>query len=182
MKKILTSTLLLAATLLLTGCNQASTETTTSSKLKTQEITSSSINTRSITNVYYDVLAQGNYPSDFSEYDDANITLKAYHSDIEEDVKDFSKKFKALTGKVIKKLDGNFIVAKAGIKNNSSYEIQVRMVEDRVSYTKVYLSVVHSTTQCLTSPAISSPYTIINIPNDHKEVKFEVSHLEIKCN
>lgn len=182
MKKILTSTLLLAATLLLTGCNSNSTTETSVKTIKTQEIKPSSVQSRSIENIYFDVLADGNYPTDFIEYDDTNITLKAYHSDIETDVKEFSKKYKALTGYDVKKLGGNFIVAKAGVKRDSSYEIQVRMVEDKVSYTKVYVSVVHSTTQCLSTPSITSPYTIINIPNDHKEVKFEVSHLEIECN
>jgi len=181
MKKILTSTLLLAATLLLTGCNQSST-TTTSTNLKTQEIKTNSIESRTLDNVYYDVLADGNYPTDMVEYDDKNITLKTYHSDVEADVKAFAKKYKALTGKEAKKLNGNFIIAKAGVKNDSSYEIQVRMVENQERFTKIYLSVVHSTTQCLSTPSIASPYTIINIPNDYKEVKFEVSHLEIECN
>jgi len=176
MRKVILTAMVLAATVLLTGCGagaSASSDTT-----KTREIKSQVVNTedKGLRNLVedeksYKVVDSGKYPADYSEFDDEEATSFVYHSDTKEDVKNFAKKYEALTGKEFKgEFDGTMIIVKAGYKNDSSYKVEVTMVEKATRYDIVDVRVAKTNSR-FTSEAVSAPYAIVFIPNTHKDAK-----------
>jgi len=166
MKKNLTLMALTLGTLLLTGCG-------TSENTKDIQVSTSSVN--------YTIEATGNNPIDNIEYEDKKVSVKTYTTKDQVQTKELTKRYKALTGEELVVKDASYVIAKAGIKNDSSYEIQVQKVEDKEAFTKVTLAVIHSTGACLSVPTISVPYSVVSISNTHKEIKYEVINSEINC-
>ena len=169
MKKFITLTTLLI-TLAFTGCGTSSTQTTnTNNQIRT--VTQPTA---------YEILANDKYPASQLEYQDINSSVSIYHSDIQKDTTAFKSSYKSLTGQEYKKdFDGTIVIAKAGVKNNSSYKMMIEDIEDSGRYTNISLSITKSE-GCLTSQVLTSPYVIIMIPN-HKEVKYTIEEKVIKC-
>jgi len=182
MRKVILTAMVLAATVLLTGCGAGAGEGSNSNTpTKTKEIKSQVIETsdRGLRNLVeedksFEVVDSGKYPVDYSEFDDEEATSFVYHSDTKEDVENFAKKYKALTGKEFKgEFDGTMVIVKAGFKNDSSYDIEVTMVEKAPRYDIVDVRVTKTNSK-FTSDAVSSPFIIVFIPNTHKEAKVVV--------
>jgi hypothetical protein len=163
MKKILTLTLLVV-TLVFTGCGQDNPK-----KAKAFNSVAK-----------YEIVAEDKYPVRSEEYYVESSTVTIYHSDIKEDVEEFKKSYRDLTGKEYKdSFQGTMIVARAGVKSNSGYKIRVESIKDSGRYTNVYLSVVQ-TKGCITSQTLTAPYTIAFVPN-HKDVKFFIKDEVVEC-
>jgi len=172
MKKLLTLTLL-TTTLFFTGCGA---ESSKSSQTKNN----SSLSRQLVKTQTYEIIAEDKYPASYEEYSNENSTVTTYHSDVKENVENFKISYKSLTGKEYKDdFNGTMIIAKAGVKSNSSYKIRVENIEDGGRYTNIYLSVVQ-TKGCMTSQTLTSPYTIAFVPN-HKDVKFFIKDEVVEC-
>jgi len=169
MKKFITFTIFIA-TLSFTGCGTPTSETS-NPKTTIRAVTQPTA---------YEILADDKFPVSQLEYQEKDPSVSIYHSDINEDVKNFNKSYKSLTGKEYKKnFEGTIVIAKAGVKNNSSYKIRIEDINDTGRYTDIKLSIIKSE-GCPASQVLTSPYIITLIPN-HKEVKYTLEEKVTKC-
>ena len=163
MKKIFTLGLVLAA-FIFTGCGANGAKVSSdSSSVKVQTVAE------------YDVVTSGKYPTEYREYNKESAEVKAYHSDDESELAKFKDEYLALTGSEYKgSFDGTMVIARAGVKNNSSYSIKAANIVDSGRYTNIELVIV-KTTKILVSQTLTQPYIVIYIPN-HKEVKYTIKN------
>ncbi len=107
---------------------------------------------------------------------------RVYHSDVEEDVEAFKREYTRLTGESAPTFDGNMVIAKSGEKRTGGYKISIADVKNMGRYTEVYLLLESPGKNCISTMAITNPYVIAFIPEDHKEVKFIEKNIEVDCN
>jgi len=107
--------------------------------------------------------------------------FKVYHSDIKTDVEAFKKEYLKLTAEKAPSFDGNMVIAKSGEKRNGGYKISVTEVKDAERYTEVSLLLESPGKGCISTMAITNPYVVAFIPDDHKDVKFIEKSIEVDC-
>lgn len=113
----------------------------------------------------YMVLHSGQYPR---ESEDIKET-KVFHSDDSTALVEFREMYTAMTGDEAPIVDGTVIIAKMGIQNTGGYSIELESVKDSGRYMDVILSYNAPTSQLVTM-ALTNPYIIIYLPNNHKEI------------
>ena len=123
---------------------------------------------RDLQNPTYNVIKTSQYPQDTK----GDKEFKNYHSDMADEVKDFGEEYKRLTGEEAPKFDGNMIIAKSGEKRNGGYKISIASVVDAVRYTEVTILLENPGKGCMATMALTNPYVIAQLPDDHKDVKF----------
>jgi len=158
-KSIIVSLLGLA---LLTGC--------TTSNTTDKEI-------RNLESPTYNIIKSSQYPTDTS----GEKEFKVYHSDTKSDVEQFVIEYEKLTGEAAPEFDGNMIIAKMGEKQNGGYNISVSDVKDGGKYTEVTILMQSLEEGCLTTMALTNPYVVVELPDNHKDVKFIENSIKINC-
>ncbi len=119
--------------------------------------------------VKYEVVAKGDVPRDQVLYLDGKEQILVFHSDDANDVKRFNELFQKLEGKDAPQFDGNMVVAMRGTKNTTGFGIDVVSVEIDGRYTDVKLK--FNKPNGIAGTAMTNPYIVIYIPNDHREVR-----------
>lgn len=158
-KSIIVSLLGLA---LLTGC--------TSSNTADKEI-------RNLENPAYNIIKTSQYPADTR----GEKEFKVYHSDIQSDVELFAAEYEKLTGEEAPIFEGSMIIAKSGEKSTGGYNIVVSDVSDAGRYTEVTVLLETPADECMVTMALTNPYIVVKIPNDHKDVKFIEKNIIKAC-
>ena len=123
---------------------------------------------RDLKNSTYNVIKTSQYPQDTQ----GKKEFKNYHSDMADEVKAFGVENTRLTGEEAPQSDGNMIVAKSGEKSNGGYKISIANVADAGSYTEVTILLENPGKGCMATMALTNPYVIVELPDDHKDVKF----------
>ncbi len=104
-----------------------------------------------------------------------------YHSDIQSDVEAFDTEFKRLTDEETPTFEGNMIIAKSGEKTNGGYKISVADVVDAGQFTEVTILLESPGAECITTMALTNPYVVVELSDDHKEVKFIEKNITVDC-
>jgi hypothetical protein len=130
----------------------------------------------------FEVIKSSKFPTDYIEYTEGEKALLVYHSDIAEDVEKFNVEYELLTGDEAPSFDGNMIIAKSGTKSTGGYDISVESIRDAGRYTEVTIKHKIPGSNCIVITAVTNPYTIVFIPDDHKEVIFIQKSETTNCN
>lgn len=129
----------------------------------------------------YSVIKTSKYPVDPIEYHDGEKAFLVYHSDTSSDVSAFSEEYQKLTGDDAPAFEGNMIIAKSGTKSTGGYGISIESVVDAERYTEVTLLLERPGAGCLTTMALTNPYIVAALPNDHKDVTFIEKNITVDC-
>ena len=156
-------TLLLLSTLF-TGCNSGLQTAVNENESATQQILVKG--TSSVNDVSFTILKKGQYPESTAGKQERTI----YYSDNATDVEAFQDAYLRLTNTIAPEFDGTIIIAKMGQKNSGGYDIEVESVKDNGRFMEVTL---HESTPDggLVTMALTNPFIVIYLPNNHKEVK-----------
>jgi hypothetical protein len=130
----------------------------------------------------FEVIKSSKFPSDYLEYSEGKKALLVYHSDMVEDVESFGIEYELLTGAKAPSFDGNMIIAKSGTKFSGGFDISVDGIRDAGRYTEVTIKHKIPGENCTVITALTNPYTIVLIPDDHKEVVFIQETETTNCN
>ena len=125
----------------------------------------------------YNIIKTSKYPADTR----GEKEFLLYHSDIQSDVENFNLEYKKLTDDVAPTFNGNMVIAKSGQKRNGGYKISVSNVSDVGRYTEVTILLESPAKGCMATMALSNPYVIVELPNDHKDVKFVEKSITVDC-
>ncbi len=154
---------LILLSLFLGGCNSGL-QTTLN-----DEQTSSDILTKGTASMpqqpRFEIIKSEIYPSNIEVQKETLV----FHSDDAEEVAAFEDAYLALTDEVAPTFDGTMIIATMGQQKSGGYSLEVASVEDAGRYTAVTL--LSKTPTGLVTMALSNPYIIIYLPDDHKEIK-----------
>ncbi len=154
---------LLLLSILFTGCNSGLQTAVNEDTSATQQILVKG--TSSMNDVSFTILKKGQYPESTAGQKETHI----YHSDVQGDVEAFEEAYLTLTNEIAVSFDGTVIIAKMGEKRTGGYSIEVESVKDSGRFTEVTL---HETSpQGLATMALTNPFIIIYLPNNHKDVK-----------
>lgn len=148
---------------LFSGCTSA---TSTDKELRVLESTT------------YNIIKTSRYPDDTS----GKKEFIVYHSDRQSDITAFASKYEQLTREVAPQFEGNMIIAKSGEKSSGGYNISVSSIVDSDRYTEITILLEAPGDECMVTMALTNPYIVIEIPNDHKEVKFIEKNITVDCN
>ena len=135
----------------------------------TQSGGESNMSNRNITT--YQILKTGLYPHDDGRYLDAPKAFLVYDSDNAEDVAAFEKEYRLLTGEEAPAFDGSVIIAKMGTQYSGGYSYALHEVKAYDSYVEVQIENRKPTADMPVTQALTDPYIIILLPENHKEVK-----------
>lgn len=160
MKTWLTLILLSA---LFTGCNSGVQTTVNENETTTQKVLTKKDSSVSQKNSYT-VLKSGQYP----EFTEGEKETTIYHSDVEADVSAFEEAYITLTNEIAPSFDGTIIIAKMGQKSTGGYKIEVESVKDTGRFSEVTL--VSKSPNGLATMALTNPFVIIYLENNHKDV------------
>jgi hypothetical protein len=116
----------------------------------------------------YNVIKTSQYPQDTT----GKKEFKSYHSDDQSDIEAFKAEYSRLTGEDAPEFDGNMIIAKSGEMPNGGYDISILEVQSFGRYTEVTILLESPASGCIVTEALTNPYIIAEIPNDHRDIKF----------
>ena len=133
---------------------------------------------RDLSNPIYNVIKTSQYPQDTQ----GEKAFKNYHSDMADEVKAFGLEYTRLTGEDAPSFEGNMIVAQSGEKRSGGYKISIANVVDAGRYTEVTILLENPGKGCMATMALTNPYVIAQLPDDHKDVKFVESVITKDCN
>jgi hypothetical protein len=125
----------------------------------------------------YNIIKTSQYPADTR----GEKEFIVYHSDTQSDVTAFVSEYERLTREVAPIFEGNMIIAKSGEKSNGGYKLSVSDVVDAGQYTEVTILLESPGRECMTTMALTNPYVVVALPNDHKEVKFIEENITVDC-
>ncbi len=154
---------LLLLSILFTGCNSGLQTVANENESATQQILVKG--TASMNDVSFTILKKGQYPASTAGQKERAI----YHSDVAADVEAFDEEYLALTNEIAPSFDGTIIIAKMGQKRTGGYSIEVESVKDSGRFTEVTLR--ETSPQGLATMALTNPFVIIYLPDNHKDVK-----------
>jgi len=150
---------LLAGLFLFSGC--------TMNQIPPQD---NNMSTRNLPLPVYQILKTGEYPHDNGRYLDAPKTFLIYQSDKEEDIRNFEEEYFLLTGEDAPVFDGTVVIAKMGTKSSGGFSYELfdiaffeKSVEVKLLYTK-------PAPDAMVTMALTNPYIIILLPENHNEV------------
>jgi hypothetical protein len=132
---------------------------------------------RGLENSTYNIIKTSQYPVDTR----GKKEFLVYHSDKQSDVEAYVVEYERLTDEVAPEFDGSMIIAKSGEKRNGGYKISVSDVLDKGRYTEVTILLESSGAECMTTMALTNPYIVLELPNNHKDVKFVEKNITIAC-
>ena len=132
---------------------------------------------RDVENSTYNIIKTSQYPIDTR----GEKEFLVYHSDTQSDVAAFSTEYKNLTDEEAPKFEGNMIIAKSGQKQNGGYKISVADVVDAGRYTEVTILLESPGKECITTMALTNPYVVLELPNNHKDVNFVEKNITVDC-
>lgn len=155
-------TLLLLSTFF-TGCNSA-----VQTKINEHDISEETLFQKGTSSMQeksaFTILSSGDYPTSIDDEKETTI----YHSDVEADVLAFEDAYITLSNEIAPSFDGTIIIAKMGQQRTGGYTIEVESVVERTRFTEVTL---HSKTpEGLATMALTNPFVIVYLPNNHKEI------------
>ncbi len=154
---------LILLSILFTGCNSGIQTSVNDNDTITQETLikgSSSMDNETT----FTILNSGQYP----EYTEGEKETLIYHSDVAEDVVKFEEAYLTLTNEIAPSFEGTIIIAKMGQKPTGGYNIEVESVKNTGRFTEVTLH--SSTPNGLATMALTNPFVIVYLPNNHKDV------------
>ncbi len=155
--------ILLLLSALFTGCNSGLQTTVNENELANERILEKG--TSSMNDVSFTILKKGQYP----EFTEGKQERTVYYSDNAADVEAFQEAYLHLTNTIAPEFDGTMIIAQMGQKNTGGYDITVESVKDSGRFMEVTL---HETSpKGLVTMALTNPYIVINLPENHKEIK-----------
>jgi hypothetical protein len=132
---------------------------------------------RDLENPTYNIIKTSQYPADTR----GEKEFIVYHSDTQSDVTAFASEYKRLTREVAPIFEGNMIIAKSGEKSNGGYKISIANVSDAGRYTEITILLESPGAECMATMALTNPYVVLELPNDHKEVKFVEKNITVDC-
>ena len=132
---------------------------------------------RGLENSTYNIIKTSQYPVDTS----GEKEFLVYHSDIQSEKEAYVAEYERLTDEVAPEFDGSMIIAKSGEKRNGGYKISVTNVVDAGRYTEVTILLESPGAECMATMALTNPYVVVELPNDHKEVKFVEKSITVNC-
>ena len=135
----------------------------------TQSGGESTMSNRNITT--YQILKSGLYPHDDGRYLDAPKAFLVYYSDNAEDVAAFEEEYRLLTGEEAPAFDGSVVIAKMGTQNSGGYSYALHEVKSYESYIEVQIENRKPAADMPVTAALTNPYIIILLPENHKEVR-----------
>jgi len=119
----------------------------------------------------YQILKTGIYPQDDGRYLDAPGAFLVYYSDNAEDVAAFGKEYRLLTGEEAPAFDGTVVIAKMGTQSSGGYSYTLHEVKEDKTYIEVEIEKQKPAPDALVTMALTNPYIIILLPENHKKVK-----------
>ncbi len=125
----------------------------------------------------YKIIKTGGYTMD----GDGTKEDKVYYSDSTSDVQNFINDFKNLTDDKAPEFTGSMIISKSGTKSSGGYNMRVESVVDAGRYTVVTTLLEAPGKGCLVTLALTNPYIVIEIPDNHKEIKFNHKVAKVDC-
>ena len=135
----------------------------------TQDAGENNLSSRNIPT--YQILKTGVYPHDDGRYLDAPKAFLVYYSDNAEDVASFGKEYRLLTGEEAPAFDGSVVIAKMGTKSTGGYSYALHEIKEHESYIEVQIENRQPAADSIVTQALTNPYIIVLLPENHKEVK-----------
>lgn len=154
---------LILLSILFTGCNSGVATDADETATGTKQVLSQG-NQDMKADEKYTILNSGQYPEVTAGEQERHI----YHSDVASDVEKFEKEYLALTDKVAPSFEGTVIIAKMGEQTTGGYTIKVESVKDAGRFTE--LTLVSNQPGQFATTALTNPYIIVLLPNNHKDV------------
>ncbi|HIP02060.1 MAG TPA: protease complex subunit PrcB family protein [Campylobacterales bacterium] len=133
---------------------------------------------REIESPTYNIIKTSQYPADTR----GEKEFLVYHSDTQQDIENFIIEYEKLTDEGAPTFEGNMIIAKSGEKRTGGYKISVSNVLEAGRYTEVTILLESPGKECMATMALTNPYVIVELPNDHKDVKFIEKNITVDCN
>ena len=125
----------------------------------------------------YNIIKTGEYQLE----DDGKQENKVYFSDSANDIENFKNDFKKLTDERVPAFKGSMIISKSGTKNSGGYSLSVESIVDAGRYTVVTTILESPAKGCIVTMALTNPYIVIEIPDNHKEIKFAQKDVRVDC-
>ncbi len=125
----------------------------------------------------YNIIKTGEYQLE----DDGKKENKVYFSDSVSDINDFKNDFKKLTDDKAPEFTGTIIISKSGTKNSGGYTLSVDNVVDTNRHMIVTTILETPGKGCIVTMALTNPYIVIEIPDNHKEIKFVEKDVKVDC-
>ena len=132
---------------------------------------------RDLENPTYNIIKTSEYPADTR----GEKEFLVYHSDTQQDIENFTIEYEKLTDEVAPTFEGSMIIAKSGEKRTGGYKISVSNVIDAGRYTEVTILLESPGAECMATMALTNPYVVVELPNDHKDVKFIEKSIIANC-
>jgi len=149
---------------LFTGCNSGIQTNVNEDESSAQTLLSKGTSSMQDENSFT-ILNSGQYP--ISTEGEKETTI--YHSDSAEDVAAFEEAYMRLTNEVAPSFEGTIIIAKMGQKSTGGYSIEVESVKDSGRFME--LTLVSKSPNALATMALTNPFVVVYLPNNHKDVK-----------
>jgi hypothetical protein len=149
--------------LLFTGCNSG-VQSTLSEQDESKQQKVLSGNTMQTT-VNFSLIKSGQYPVDTA----GDKETLVFHSDDATEVEAFNSAYLTLTNEIAPSFKGTMILAKMGEKSSGGYSIELESVKDTGRFVEVTL--VSKSPNGLATMALTNPYIIIALPENHKDIK-----------
>ncbi len=125
----------------------------------------------------YNIIKTGEYQLE----DDGKKENKVYFSDSSSDIENFKNDFRKLTDERIPEFKGSMIISKSGTKNSGGYNLSVDSIVDAGRYMVVTTILESPGKGCIVTMALTNPYIVIEIPDNHKEVEFVQKDVVVDC-
>jgi hypothetical protein len=153
--------LLLSVTFI--GCKSGVQSTVLEQEQRTQNILSRGETMD--TSINYNILKSGQYPVDTAGEKETLV----FYSDDASSVEAFETAYLSLTNEIAPSFEGTMILAKMGEKNSGGYSIEVESIKDMGRLVEVTL--LSKSPDGLVTMALTNPFIMISLPDNHKEIK-----------
>ncbi len=125
----------------------------------------------------YNIIKTGEYQLE----GDGKKENKVYFSDSVSDIENFKNDFRKLTDDKAPEFTGSMIISKSGTKNSGGYSLRVESVVEADRYTIVTTILETPGKGCIVTMALTNPYIVVEIPDNHKEIKFAQKDVKVDC-
>ncbi len=126
---------------------------------------------RNIPSTVYQIIKSGSYPYDYSHLMDQMSRTLVYYSDNSSDLSGFAKEYTLFTGEKAPVFDGTMIIVNMGKHNTGGYSYGIKEIISHEKFIEVKLLIKRPSTSSLVTMALTNPYIVILLPDNHKEVK-----------
>jgi hypothetical protein len=129
----------------------------------------SNMSNRNLPATPYQILKSGQVPADETEYMHGKHACTVYHTDNAQEMAQFRKLFRTLSGEEAPEVAGTLIVARYGTQRTGGYGFKVKEISDEGRVVKVVLALQKPGN--IATQALTNPYMVILLPDLHKDIR-----------